>query len=139
MQPWVQTILAVFASVMASTGLWSYLLGKKEAKLKMKEKEEEKNSAKNRMLLGLGHDRIVFLCMKYIDRGYITKDEYEDLNEYLYKPYRDMEGNGTAERLMLEVSKLPVKNTTHMQELSMRNRRRGFFSRLFGYGGIYRW
>lgn len=134
MEPWVQTVLAVFASVMASTGLWAYLLGRKELKNKEKEKEEEKKSAKNRMLLGLGHDRIITLCMQYLERGYITQDEYEDMDKYLYKPYRDMGGNGTAEKLMDEVSRLPVKSITHIQELR-RKQRRGFFSRMLGYGG----
>lgn len=29
------------------------------------------------MLIGLAHDRIVYLGMSYIDRGWITQDEYE--------------------------------------------------------------
>ena len=136
MEPWVQTVIAVFTSVMASSGLWAFLLGRREMKAKAQEKEEEKKSAKNRMLLGLGHDRIITLCMQFLERGYITQDEYEDLDKYLYKPYRDMGGNGTAEKLMAEVSRLPIKNISHIQELQ-RKRRRGFFSRLFGYGGGY--
>lgn len=136
MEAWLQMAIAVFTSVMASSGLWAFLLGRKEMKAKEKEKAEEKTSAKNRMLLGLGHDRIVMLCMQYLERGYITQDEYEDLEKYLYRPYRDMGGNGTAEKLMNEVSRLPVKNLTHMQEFR-RKQRRGFFSKLFGYGGGY--
>jgi hypothetical protein len=61
------------------------------------------------MLIGLGHDRIIYLGMTYIKRGYITKDEYENLHDYLYKPYAMMGGNGTAKRVMDEVDKLPVK------------------------------
>ena len=29
------------------------------------------------MLIGLAHDRIIYLGMTYIERGYITQDEYE--------------------------------------------------------------
>lgn len=120
METWLQTVLAVFASVLACSGFWTYLQTRREQKIKKQEKEEEKNSAKSRMLLGLGHDRIIYLCLKYIERGWITKDEYEDLTEYLYKPYHDMGGNGTAERLMAEVKELPVKHITHLQHVQLR-------------------
>ena len=56
---------------------------------------------------GWGHDRIIFLGQKYCERGYITPDEYENLL-YIYKPYKDFGGNGTAEKMMGEVKKLPM-------------------------------
>lgn len=61
------------------------------------------------MLIGLGHDRIVNLGKMYIERGYITLDEYENLYEYLYKPYEKMGGNGSAKRIMDEVKQLRIK------------------------------
>lgn len=61
------------------------------------------------MLKGLGHDRITDLGTQYIQRGWITKDEFENLNDYLYKPYQELGGNGTAEKIMSEVRKLPLK------------------------------
>ena len=45
------------------------------------------------MLVGLAHDRIIHLGMVYVTRGYITQDEYENLNDYLYQPYEKMGGN----------------------------------------------
>lgn len=48
------------------------------------------------------------LGMVYIERGYITQDEYENLRVYLYEPYEKMGGNGSAKRVMREVDKLPV-------------------------------
>ena len=60
------------------------------------------------MLVGLAHDRIIHLGMAYVERGYITQDEYENLRVYLYEPYEKMGGNGSARRVMLEVDKLPV-------------------------------
>lgn len=69
-----------------------------------------------RMLVGLAHDRILFLGMQYIDRGYITSDEYENLYEYLYQPYEKMGGNGSAKRIMQEVNKLPI----HSQQAEKR-------------------
>lgn len=52
--------------------------------------------------------RDAYLGMSYIERGYITSDEYENLYEYLYKPYEKMGGNGSAKRIMNEVNKLPI-------------------------------
>lgn len=94
----IDMVVTIMISVLGSSGLWAFL-----------QKRADKKDAKNLMLLGLGHDRIIDLCEKYITRGWLSHDEYENLYEYLYKPYKEMGGNGTAERLMEEVKKLPVK------------------------------
>ena len=60
------------------------------------------------MILGLGHDRIMWLCMKYVEHGQITQTEYENLRKYLYEPYKEMGGNGSVERIMQEVEKLKI-------------------------------
>ena len=113
MEPWLQIVLAVIGSSGLWAGLWAFI-----------QRKLEKTSAKSRMILGLGHDRIIWLCQKYIARGWLTKDEYEDLHDYLYVPYKDMGGNGTAEKLMKEVDRLPMRNMTRMEKI------RGF--RFFG-------
>ena len=61
------------------------------------------------MILGLGHIKIIDICEKYIERGYITQEEYDSLYNYLYIPYKELGGNGTAERLVQEVKQLPIK------------------------------
>lgn len=68
----------------------TYLISRHDKKV---EQAKEKNSAMARMLLAIGHDRIVFLTAKYIDRGAITVGERANL-EQLYEPYHDMGGNG---------------------------------------------
>lgn len=105
MNPYLQTAITVICSVLASSGFWAWMMSRRD-----------KKDARTKMILGLGHDRIVFLSMKYIERGWITQDEYEDLNKYLYAPYQEMGGNGTAERLMLEVKKLPIRYISHTQQ-----------------------
>ena len=97
MEPWIQMVVTIVCSMLASGGFWAWIAARRE-----------KKDAKTSMILGLGHDRIVFLCEKYLDRGYINSDEYENLNKYLYKPYVDMGGNGTAKRLMAMVNNLPI-------------------------------
>lgn len=97
MDSWIQMVLTIVCAVIASSGFWAYI-----------SKRSEKKDVKTRMLVGLAHDRILFLGMSYIDRGYITRDEYENLYEYLYQPYEKMGGNGSAKRVMQEVNKLPI-------------------------------
>ena len=94
---WVHTAVTIICSVFASSGVWTILLRKSERK-----------DGKTKMLIGLGHDRIMTLCSKYISRGYITKDEYEDLITYLWSPYESLGGNGSAKRMLEEVQKLPI-------------------------------
>lgn len=93
-----ESIMAIVCTLLASSGFWSYLLRK-----------QKRESAETKLMIGLGHVKIIDLCMKYIERGYITKDEYDSLNKYLFIPYKELGGNGTAERMMEEVAKLPIK------------------------------
>ena len=72
----VQIFVTVLCSVLASSGFWAII-----------QRRLDKKDVRTQMLVGLGHDRIMSLGMKYIERGYITKDEYENLNKYLYSPY----------------------------------------------------
>ena len=99
MEEVIQVVIAVVCSVLASSGLWTFI-----------QKKTEKKDAKSKLLLGLAHDRIMFLGTNYIERGYITKDEYENLHDYLYLPYEEMGGNGTAKRVMQAVDRLEFKN-----------------------------
>lgn len=104
METWLQVLLTVFSSVLASSGLWAYMA-----------KRTEKKDVKTQMLIGLGHDRIMYLGTVYIERGWITTDEYENLYEYLYKPYEKMGGNGSAKRIMNEVNKLPIHKNDYKE------------------------
>lgn len=101
MEQWFQIVLTIFSSVLASSGLWAYLT-----------KRSERKDVKTEMLIGLAHDRIMYLGMQYVDRGYITQDEYENLRTYLYEPYEKLGGNGSAKRIMREVDQLPIHKFT---------------------------
>ena len=99
MEPWVQQIAVPLAvAVLTSSGLWA-LIGKRR----------DKNDVERKMLVGLAHDRIIHLGMTYIQRGDVTQDEYENLNDYLYAPYEKMGGNGSVKRVMEEVRRLPIR------------------------------
>ena len=55
MSSWVQMALTVVCAVIASSGFWTYI-----------QKRSEKKDVKTRMLVGLAHDRILFLGMNYV-------------------------------------------------------------------------
>ena len=86
MESWLQILLTIFSSVLASSGLWAYVT-----------KRLEKKDVKTEMLIGLGHDRIMYLGMAY-------------------KPYEKMGGNGSAKRIMNEVNKLPIHKSQYKEE-----------------------
>ena len=93
----LEAFVTILVSVLASSGVWAVVM-----------KVMDKKDVKTQMLVGLGHDRIMYLGMHYIERGWITRDEYENLVDYLYKPYEMMGGNGSAKRVIEEVKKLPL-------------------------------
>lgn len=97
LNPLISGLAVVVAAALTSGGLWSYL-----------QKRDTKKDATQRLLLGLAHDRIIFLGMSYLSRGYLTKDEYEDFVKYLWEPYSEFGGNGLAEKVFREVSALPI-------------------------------
>lgn len=94
----VTLIVSIFCSVLASSGFWTFL-----------QSRNNRDNAERQMLKGLAHDRIMELGLEYIDRGYLSKDEYENLHDYLYIPYKKLDGNGSAEHIMDIVKKLPVR------------------------------
>lgn len=93
---WLQIVLTIFTSVLASSGLWAFLSSK-----------IERSTAEKEILIGIGHIELAFFGMQYIERGWITKDEYETMKE-LYDPYIKLGGNGSGKKIMAEVEKLPI-------------------------------
>lgn len=94
----LEIVITVVCSVIASSGFWTFV-----------SKRRDNNNAESKMLLGLGHVKIIEICERYIERGYIRQDEYDSLCNYLYLPYKELGGNGTAERMVNEVKKLPIR------------------------------
>ena len=113
----IQAVVSVLTAVLASGGLWSFLSKKQEIRfeeLERKRKEEaeaeEKNDVKTKLLVGLAHDRLIYLTNKYLEEGWISSENYENLT-YMYEPYIKGDGNGTVKRNMEKVEKLPFKHS----------------------------
>ena len=95
---WATLAVSVLLALGASSGFWTYMM-----------RRDTKKDAVTTLLLGLAHDRIIFLGMQYIERGWVSEDEYEDFVKYLYTPYSEFGGNGLAEKVMGEVGCLPIR------------------------------
>ena len=98
---------AIIIAVFASTGLWSFIS-------MLVQRYMERKSDYAMMMRGLGHERRCYLGECYIKRGCITRDEYENLVDYLYIPYKKLGGNGTAEKVINEVKQLPLKDNCNV-------------------------
>ena len=99
---------SIVAAIFASTGFWAFITY-------IVQRKDTKDSAEGQMLKGLGHDRICCLGESYIRRGYVTKEEYENIRDYLYVPYKKLGGNGTAEKIVNDVANLPISNTKEVR------------------------
>lgn len=97
MEQWLIVLTTVVGSVAASSGFWAYW-----------QRDRDRGEARTKLLLGLAHDQIVRTGMTYLERGWVTKDEYEDIIKYLYRPYSTFGGNGLADKVMEEVKRLPM-------------------------------
>lgn len=105
-------VTTLITTIIASSGFWALL----EYRLKRRDTISEQRTLQLDLLRGLSHDRIMYLGLKYIRRGCISADEYENLHTYLYLPYVKLDGNGSAARVMAEVDKLPVLTTEQLIE-----------------------
>lgn len=70
---------------------------------------EQKQELIKQGTLAILHYRIYEDANKYIAQGYITTEQIDDL-EHLFKPYKALGGNGTAESLYKKCLDLPLKN-----------------------------
>lgn len=71
-----------------------------------RKKEKDGVRAGMKMLL---YDRIKHLGKSYIERGFITTDELEDLTEMHSIYHEELDGNGFLDTVMKNVKALPIK------------------------------
>lgn len=82
-----QIIVTIVLSVLASSGLWQYIIFKSQYK-----------STQTQAILALLHNEIYSIAEEAIEKGSITADEFDNLTT-LYEPYKALKGNGTGEAL----------------------------------------
>lgn len=92
-------LVTVVGATVACGGFWAFV-----------QSRVDKSDSSEKLLLGMAHDRIMYLGKQYLEKGEITADEYENLMNYLYEPYVACGGNGTVKHMMEKVSHLDIKN-----------------------------
>lgn len=100
---WLPAGVSLISALLTSGGLWAWV-----------QKRESGKDAMSRLLMGLAYDKIQTLGMSYLNRGWISISEYEDFRKYLYEPYKDFGGNGVAEQIMQQVSRLPMRSNREL-------------------------
>lgn len=83
-------------ALLGGSGIWAWA----------KAKADHNNSA-DKLLLSVSRNQLITLGRGYIERGYITMDEYEEF-EAEYQIYSALGGNGLARRIFEQVDELPM-------------------------------
>lgn len=87
----------LFSALLGGSGLWAFVKAK-----------TDRNTTEEELLLLLVRDRIIEEGERFIGRGYILSGEYADFYEELYKPYKELGGNGLAQHIFERIEKLPM-------------------------------
>lgn len=126
MNPETQVIIiTAVISALTSSGFMSFIIYLLQRRDKKKDLEDANSSAQTRMLIGLGHDRVISLTDRYVRRGSITLKEKRNL-EYLYAPYRDMGGNGDCKIGYDACQELPVVSEEVAEQADIEFRRKEY-------------
>lgn len=96
---WIEVLVTITGSVLASSGLWSWILYK-----------TKQNDTGILMTRGMAHYQIIEEGQKFIERGWITHEEYDDFMKYLGTPYLESGSNGLAQKMIDDISALPFKS-----------------------------
>lgn len=115
-----QFLASITATVFASSGFFQLLMLIYQSREKEKERKRLEETQKKlidvqdfnalcRCVTGIAMFRIAREAKRYIDKGYVTSEEYHTLKHNLYEPYVALGGNGLATKFMEEVEELPMK------------------------------
>lgn len=97
---WAALIFTGAYTLGASAGFWKFF----------SQRQKEKNS-EVLLLLGIAREMFHAIGSSYIERGYVYREEYENLITNIYAPYKVLGGNGTADRIMEEIGDLPFRSS----------------------------
>lgn len=115
-----QFLVSITATVFASSGFFQLLMLIYQSREKEKDRKRLEETQKKlinvqdfnalcRCVTGIAMFRITMEAKRYIDKGYVTSEEYHTLKHNLYEPYVALGGNGLATKFMEEVEELPMK------------------------------
>ena len=104
-----EMITAIVLAVFASTGFWTLVNN-------IYTRKADRKSVERKALLGLLHEQLVNKCEYYLNQGWISLQDYEDLRKYIFEPYQGLGGNGTGEALFNKVTNLGNKSKEQLEE-----------------------
>ena len=105
MELWTAVLTGGVAAALVS-GIFSIVLWKMNRKATKEDKADDTKVAL-RILL---YDRIKHLGRDYIERGYISSEDLEDIIT-MHRVYHDnLNGNGFLDSVMAQVKNLPIHN-----------------------------
>jgi len=77
------------------------------------QKRKDAKSGVNQAVRLILKDRLRYLCLKYIEQGYVYADELEDLLSGHKIYHNTLGGNGYLDVLIDNVKRLPVRGAEH--------------------------
>lgn len=83
-------------ALLGGSGIWAWVRTR-----------SERNDSEDQLLLQVAKNQLISQGRSYLERGYITMDEYEEY-ESEYKVYSMLGGNGLARRVFKQVDDLPI-------------------------------
>lgn len=86
----------LLSAIFGAPGIWAWV----------KTKADHDNNAV-KLILSVSKNQLITLGRAYLERGYITMDEYEEY-EAEYQVYSSLGGNGLARRVFEQVDDLPM-------------------------------
>ena len=115
----------IIAAVIGSNALFAFIQFLINRYDRKKEKQSNETKGMRDMILGLGHDKLLYLTDKYAERGGITQKERRNL-KYLYDPYIKLGGNGDCQIGYETCEKLQTLADDEAAELDGRTKRREY-------------
>lgn len=83
-------------ALLGGSGIWAWLRTR-----------TDRNDSEDKLLLQVARNQLISQGRFYLDRGYVTMDEYEEY-ESEYAIYSRLGGNGLARRVFKQVDELPI-------------------------------
>ena len=93
----IQTIITIAVALISSSGVWGLF------NLAIQKKNDT-----TRLMIGVAHNLIVRESHRLLEQAHMTTDDYRNIRKGLYEPYKQLGGNGLAEKMVNDVEKLPI-------------------------------
>lgn len=90
-------VITIAVALISSSGIWGLF------SLALKKKNDT-----TKLMIGVAQHLIVRESVRLLEQGYMSTDDYKNVNKGLYEPYKQLGGNGLAEKMMSDVSNLPI-------------------------------